>query len=81
MFLKYFRLVGKLIINDISQIANVKKTLNAQSGSGGIQEADMAGGSSSSVGGGESSREALSVASDSKKKQPKGKSIRTRGKT
>ncbi|KAJ8676207.1 hypothetical protein QAD02_011993 [Eretmocerus hayati] len=60
-------------------IANIKKTLAAQSGPGGIQEADMTAGGSGS-GNNESCREALPVPSDAKKKQPKGKGIRGSGK-
>ncbi|XP_076678814.1 COP9 signalosome subunit 7 isoform X2 [Andrena cerasifolii] len=50
--------------------AHIKKTLAAQAGGGGVQEADMAGGSSG-AGGTESGREALSVPPDPKKKQQK----------
>lgn len=54
------------------QIANIKKTLAAQSGSG-VQEADMLAGISGS---GNSEREALPLPPDAKKKQHKGKGIR-----
>ncbi|XP_034950118.1 COP9 signalosome complex subunit 7b [Chelonus insularis] len=66
---------------DIQQdIATIKKTLMAQAGGGGVQEADIAGGSSA-AGGSESGREAMSVSSDSKKKQQKAKGIRSSGST
>ncbi|XP_043258689.1 COP9 signalosome complex subunit 7 isoform X1 [Colletes gigas] len=52
-------------------IADIKKLLAVQAGcGGGVQEADMAGGSSG-TGGSESVREALSVPPDPKKKQQK----------
>ncbi|XP_076678818.1 COP9 signalosome subunit 7 isoform X6 [Andrena cerasifolii] len=54
--------------------AHIKKTLAAQAGGGGVQEADMAGGSSG-AGGTESGREALSVPPDPKKKQQKVKGL------
>ncbi|XP_058794619.1 COP9 signalosome complex subunit 7b [Phymastichus coffea] len=53
-------------------IANIKKTLAVQSGSG-VQEADMIAGGSGS---GNSEREALPLPLDAKKKQHKGKGIR-----
>lgn len=49
----------------------------AQSSTGGVQEADMVAGGS---GGNESSREAMPVPSDAKKKQQKGKGLRSTGK-
>ncbi|KAK0175721.1 hypothetical protein PV327_009450 [Microctonus hyperodae] len=61
-------------------IANIKKSLLAQAGGGGVQEADAAGGSNI-AGGSESSREAMSVPTDSKKKQQKAKGIRGSGST
>lgn len=61
------------------QIANTKKSLAAQAGGGGVQEADMVGGGSV-AGGSESGREALSVPSDAKKKSQKGKGLRGSGK-
>ncbi|KAG7188431.1 hypothetical protein KM043_008077 [Ampulex compressa] len=57
-------------------IANIKKSLAAQAGGGGVQEADVAGGSSG-AGGSESGREALPVPPDPKKKQQKVKGIRS----
>ncbi|XP_024870499.1 COP9 signalosome complex subunit 7 isoform X5 [Temnothorax curvispinosus] len=59
-------------------ITNIKKSLAAQAGGGGIQEADMAGGSSG-AGGSEASREALPVLSEKKKLQ-KVKCIKVSGK-
>ncbi|XP_063990050.1 COP9 signalosome complex subunit 7b [Diachasmimorpha longicaudata] len=53
-------------------IAVMKKSILSQ-----VQEADIAGGSS--AGGSESSREALSIPQDSKKKQQKGKGLRGSG--
>lgn len=61
------------------QIANIKKSLAAQTGGGGIQEADVAGGSSC-AGAGESSREAMPALSDPKKKLQKVKGIKVSGK-
>lgn len=62
-----------------SQIANVKKSLQAQAGGGGVQEADVAGGSNSA--GGNDQIEDLAVPTfGSKKKQHKGKGIRGSGK-
>ncbi|XP_076180622.1 COP9 signalosome subunit 7 isoform X2 [Ptiloglossa arizonensis] len=61
-------------------IANIKKLLAVQVGGGGVQEADMAGGSSG-AGGSESGREALSVPPDPKKKQQKVKGSRGSGST
>ncbi|XP_066583475.1 COP9 signalosome complex subunit 7b [Prorops nasuta] len=58
-------------------IARIKKSIASQSGGGGVQEADVAGGSTS-AGGSESGREALSAPSDSKKKQVKTK-VRSSG--
>ncbi|KZC14081.1 COP9 signalosome complex subunit 7 [Dufourea novaeangliae] len=60
-------------------IANIKKLLAAQTGSGGVQDADMAGGSPG-TGGSESNREALSVPPDLKKKQLKIKCMKGSGK-
>ncbi|XP_043486789.1 COP9 signalosome complex subunit 7 [Polistes fuscatus] len=58
-------------------ITNIKKSLAAQAGGCGVQEADVAGGNSS-AGGSESGREALP---DLKKKQQKVKGIRGSGST
>ncbi|KAH0552754.1 COP9 signalosome complex subunit 7 [Cotesia glomerata] len=59
-------------------ITNIKKSLLAQAGGGGVQEADVAGGSSAA--GSESTREAMSISTDLKKKPPKSKGIRDRSK-
>ncbi|XP_050590982.1 COP9 signalosome complex subunit 7b isoform X2 [Bombus affinis] len=59
-------------------IANIKKSLAAQAGGGGVQEADMSGGSTGSAGS-ESCREALSTPPDAKKKQQKVKGIKGSG--
>ncbi|XP_008552438.2 COP9 signalosome complex subunit 7b [Microplitis demolitor] len=59
-------------------IANIKKSLLAQAGGGGVQEADVAGGSSAA--GSESTREAMSLSTDMKKKPQKSKGIRDRSK-
>ncbi|XP_043258691.1 COP9 signalosome complex subunit 7 isoform X2 [Colletes gigas] len=62
-------------------IADIKKLLAVQAGcGGGVQEADMAGGSSG-TGGSESVREALSVPPDPKKKQQKVKGSKGSGST
>ncbi|XP_020294568.1 COP9 signalosome complex subunit 7 isoform X2 [Pseudomyrmex gracilis] len=50
-------------------ITNIKKSLAAQSGSGGLQEADMVAGGSSGSGGSDSGREAMPVLSEKKKLQ------------
>lgn len=63
----------------IFQIANIKKSLASQAGGGGIQEADVAGGSSG-AGGSESGREAMPVLTDPKKKLQKVKGIKVSGK-
>lgn len=61
-------------------IANIKKSLAAQAGGGGVQEADVAGGGAGAgAGGSESGREALPVPPDAKKKQQKAKGIRGSG--
>ncbi|XP_012269095.1 COP9 signalosome complex subunit 7b isoform X2 [Athalia rosae] len=58
-------------------IANIKKSLAAQTGGRGVQEADVAGGVvGAGAGGSESGREALPVPPDPKKKQQKAKGIR-----
>ncbi|XP_078032863.1 COP9 signalosome subunit 7 isoform X3 [Augochlora pura] len=57
-------------------IANIKKSLVVQIVGGGVQEADMPGGSSG-AGGSESSREALSIPPDLKKKQIKIKGMKS----
>ncbi|CAK9827402.1 COP9 signalosome complex subunit 7 [Anthophora retusa] len=62
-------------------IANIKKSLAAQAGGGGVQEADMAGGNTG-TGGNESSRDTLlGLPSDPKKKQQKVKGTKCSGTT